>query len=474
MTHTLADDLLSRLSDAVATHLALHFPRSRWHDLERSTRAAAKEVGASDVETFIQGMLAAPWTGEQTALLASHLTIGESFFWREPQTLAALTTQILPALLQARAADGTRRLRVWSAGCSTGEEPYSLAIALHRMLPELPDWQITLLATDINPLVMRKASAGVYGKWSFRNAPAWLMDGYFHLHADGKREILPEIRRMVTFASVNLAEDGYPSLLNNTTGMDVIFCRNVLMYFTPEHTRAVVQRLFDCLREGGWLVVSASELSQHSFPQFSAVNFPDTMLYRKDGARQRSSPSRPPALTIPVTAPPGARTARTTLRAPVARAPRTGPPQPLRPATPPGTDTRQPTDATGTVRMLANEGRLVEALACCDDALAVSKLAVDLYYLRAMILQELHRDDEAIGALKHALYLDPGYLLAHFALGNLTHRQGDARTARRCFLNVLALLADCREDQVLPESDGLTAGRFREIIQATLTMGAEA
>jgi len=478
MTHTLADDLLSRLSDAVAAHLALHFPHSRWHDLERKIRAVAKETGAPDLETFIQGLLATPWTSEQTALLAAHLTISESFFWREPHALAALTTQILPALIQAREADGTRRLRLWSAGCSTGEEPYSLAIALHRMLPRLKDWQITLLATDINPRVLHKASAGVYTEWSFRNAPSWLLKNYFHLHADGKREILPEIRRMVTFAYVNLVEDVYPSTLNNTNAMDIIFCRNVLMYFTPEHAQAVARRLSACLRDDGWLVVSASELSRQCFSQFTAVTFPDAIVYRKDAERLKTAPSHPktsPVVSTPALSSPVARTARKTLRAPVASALRSGslPPR--------NADTRhEAVDADAaremnrTVRKLADEGRLAEALACCDDALAMSKLSVDLHYLRAMILQELYRDEEAKSSLKHALYLEPNYLLAHFALGNLMRRQGDARTARRCFLNVLSLLTDCHEEEVLSESDGMTAGRFREIIHATLAMGAEA
>jgi len=110
-------------------------------------------------------------------------------------------------------------------------------------------------------LILRKAMAGVYGKWSFRNAPPWLIEGYFTCKKDGVFEILPEIRKMVTFAYLNLAQDTYPSPLNNTNAMDIIFCRNVLMYFAPERARQVGDSLFRSLVDGGWLMVGASELS---------------------------------------------------------------------------------------------------------------------------------------------------------------------------------------------------------------------
>jgi chemotaxis protein methyltransferase CheR len=124
------------------------------------------------------------------------------------------------------------------------------------------------------------------------------------------------------------------------------------------------------------------------------------------------------------------------------------------------------------VRALANQGRLDEALALCDEAIAAEKLDAGLHYLRATILQELNRAGEAVASFKRALYLEPEFVLAHFALGNLAVGQGHTRTARRCFENVLALLATSREEDVLPESEGLTAGRFREIIHATMQIGA--
>src|SRR5665648_364833 len=136
MKDSLPDNRLSQLSEFVATRMGLHFPRERWRDLERQTNSTAKEFGFADAEVFIQWLVSSPLTQEQVEMLASHLTISETYFWREPQVFEALRDQILPELIRSRE-KGDKRLRIWSAGCSTGEEPYSIAIALRQALPAL-------------------------------------------------------------------------------------------------------------------------------------------------------------------------------------------------------------------------------------------------------------------------------------------------------------------------------------------------
>jgi chemotaxis protein methyltransferase CheR len=174
-----------------------------------------------------------------------------------------------------------RRLRVWSAGCATGEEPYSIAISINKVVPAVQDWHVTLLATDINPRFQQTALEGLYREWSFRDTPPWIKAQYFSRQPGGRLAILPAIQRMVTFAYLNLVDDVYPSLLTNTTAMDVIFCRNVLMYLAPEQAKKVVHRLHHALADGGWLIVSPSETSQALFASFQTVNLPGAILYRK-------------------------------------------------------------------------------------------------------------------------------------------------------------------------------------------------
>jgi len=428
-------------------------------------------------------LIASPLSAGQIEILASHLTISETYFWREPQVFQALEEKVLPELIRTRR-NGERRLRIWSAGCATGEEPYSIAIALRRVLPAREGWQVSILATDVNPRILGRAQAGVHSPWSFRNAPAWLKRDYFFPTAGGKFELRPEIRDMVSFAYLNLAEDVYPSVLNSTSAMDIIFCRNVLMYFLPKSARQVIQGFYHCLVEGGWLMVGACELSHQTFDRFRPIQVPGAIIYRKQGggawrpaALPPAEPALPEALPAPAwesvapTPPPAPALAGPPVSAPAAwdQAPPLPGPLVEAESEPAGQDA---SDASAlAIRALANQGRLSEALALCEQAVAADKLDSTLHYLRAAILQELNLAGEAIASLRRALYLEPNLLIAHFALGNLMLRQGDAQAARRCFNNVLGLLSACPQEEVLPEAEGLTVGRFREILQATIQAG---
>jgi chemotaxis protein methyltransferase CheR len=444
--------------------MGLYFPRERWDDFERHIKLAASESGFSDTDAFLQWLLSSPLTQGQIEILASYLTISETYFWREPQVFGALREQILPDLIRKREA-GERRLRIWSAGCATGEEAYSIAILLRELIPDLKNWNITLLATDINPNILRRAAAGVYGEWSFRNTPPELKQRYFCQIEAGKFEIIPEVRKLVTFSYLNLAEDEFPSPINNTNAMDLIFCRNVLMYFTKERTQQVGQRLYHSLLNGGWLIVAASELSQKIFPQFSSICFPGAIVYRREGEN-----SKPPVLPI--------------AQSMVSKKPD----QPSMEAVGVGGRAAQPSrkekllstegvekateaalspDVAFLVRTLANQGKLDEAWMACEQALISDKLNLGLYFLGAVILQEQNREAEARAALNRALYLDPNFVLGHYSLGNLARRQGNEAEASKHFKNTLALLGTHNPEELLPEAEGLTAGWLREIILAT-------
>jgi chemotaxis protein methyltransferase CheR len=496
MTRSLSDLLLSQLSELIAARMGLHFPRERWRDLERGMRSAAREFGFQDIESCAQWMVSSPLTKSQLEVLASHLTVGETYFFRERRGFAALEEHVLPALLRARR-DTEKRLRIWSAGCCTGEEPYSLAILLSRMIPDWKDWHITILATDINSRFLQKASAGTYSEWSFRDAPAGIKERYFTRTRENRFEILSAMKEMVTFSFLNLAEDTYPSLLNNTNAVDMIFCRNVLMYFTPERVKQCIHKLYLSLVDGGWLFVSPAEGSHILFSQFMPVNFSGVTLYRKVASSElRVASPELQVASIEVASPPSLSEPETRNLKPetsfnsephITRAKpgeKRAEPQP----TPP-TDAfalyeqgrsaeaveklvvwlpQNQDDAkamTLAARAYADQGKLVEALEWCERAIVADKLNAGLHYLRATILQEQGVLNEARGSLKRALYLDPDFTLAHFVLGSLARRQGKLRESQKHFDNALALLHVCPQEEIVPESEGMTAGRLMEIIR---------
>lgn len=458
MTHPLSDARLADLTELVARHIGLHFPPPRWRDLERGIVAAARELGFRSTESCAQALLSTPLTAAQIEVLAGHLTVGETYFFREKHSFAALEEHILPGLLDARRGTG-QRLRIWSAGCCTGEEPYSIAILLDRLIPDIEAWNLTILGTDINPRFLHKAARGVYGEWSFRDTPAWIRERYFTHRRDGRYELQPRIRRRVTLSRLNLADDAYPSLDNNTSAMDVILCRNVLMYFTAEQAGRVATNFRRALVTGGWIIVSPAETSNALFAPLTPVQFPGVLVYRNAAqvsphpAVFEAPPPRPRALVAPEpAAPPAELTPATTVADPACA------PAPT------------PDDAGAharAARLCAGEGRLGEAIDWCDKAIAADRLNPAHYYLLATIQQERGLIDAAIQSLARALYLEPDFALAHFALGNLRLSQGRHDDAERHLANALTALGARAHDDILPEADGLTAGRLVEIIAST-------
>ncbi|MDP1707669.1 MAG: CheR family methyltransferase [Gammaproteobacteria bacterium] len=483
MNPGLSEMLLSQFSDFIAARIGLHFPRERWCDLERGISSAARDFALGDARACVEWLMSHPLTKREIEILASHLTVGETYFFREEKSFAALEAHILPELIR-RWRDGEKRLRIWSAGCCTGEEPYSVAILLNRMIPDLDDWNLTLLATDINPHFLGKASNGVYNEWSFRATPGWVRERYFTKTSEARFELDPRIRRRVTFSYLNLAEDVYPSLLNNTNAMDVIFCRNVLMYFSPQRAQQVIRNLHRCLVDGGWLIVSPSEASHTLFSEFSTVNYPGIILYRKvSSCKFKVASPAPEPMTLNVELETLSSQPETASAKPETETPRPQQKPSYRQAQAlyeqgcydevseelQAVLTQEPgnTEAmTLLARTLANQGRLAEALAWCEKAVAAGKLNPASHYLLAIILQEQGQDADAVASLKRALYLDPDFALAHFALGNLVRRQGRHKESERHLQNALSILDKYPQEDRLPVSEGMTAGRLREIIRS--------
>src|SRR5574337_1744938 len=187
MNATIPDALLREFSDFLASRMGVYFPPPRWADMLRGIEKAAPGLGFCGVEACLRGLMVSALSRGQVEILAGHLCIGETYFFREPAVFAALENDILPPLIAARRAS-ERRLRIWSAGCCTGEEPYSIAILLARLIPDLKDWNITITATDINLRSLKKASEGLYSEWSFRNVPSWIKESYFKRTENGHYE----------------------------------------------------------------------------------------------------------------------------------------------------------------------------------------------------------------------------------------------------------------------------------------------
>src|ERR1700683_369252 len=207
MTKNIPEDQLLRLSDFVARYFGLHFPEERWFDLQRAVCAAAQEWGyRQDVDRYVQELLLPASTQRHLEVLASYLTVGETYFFREMRSLEVLEKDIVPELIQTRKGGV---IRIWSAGCATGEEPYSIAILLSKWMAGLEKRDVEILATDLNFKSLQKASEGIYREWSFRGTPPWVRSAYFEAVDKDRWAIRPAIKKMVSFAQLNLADGSF-------------------------------------------------------------------------------------------------------------------------------------------------------------------------------------------------------------------------------------------------------------------------
>jgi chemotaxis protein methyltransferase CheR len=472
---------LSALSSFISSHMGLHFPLERWGDLARGLCSAAREFGIEDTETCIQWLMSSPLSERQIETLASYLTVGETYFFRDKPGLEAFEQRILPELIESRRMN-SRHLKIWSAGCATGEEAYTLAILLNTVIQDPGGWNIDIIGTDINSVFLQTASQGDYGKWSFRGVPDRVKKRYFTAESGGKLKIDQHIKEMVSFQYLNLAEDSFPAFMNNIHGMDVIFCRNVLLYFNEEQALRVINGLYRSLADGGWLVVAPCDLLHLKSLEIFPVDSENPALFRKGFPSQ-------PVCPLPATS-------TTPLKPETRRSPRPETQNPKEPtaggehgealvqyqagqydaaadtlmeALSVGSDTEPAERKTKMMillaRVRANQGNFTEALVWCERMIAADQLNPAGYYLRSCILLEEGRTEEAAGAIRQALFLEPDFILGHFVLGNVAVARRDQRKAEQCFRHALHLLHLCPEDQVISESEGVTAGRLTKIIE---------
>ncbi|HEY7629745.1 MAG TPA: CheR family methyltransferase [Thermoleophilaceae bacterium] len=505
---TLSPTDFDRYRAIVRQRAGIEIPDARKADLEKGVQAALELTGAADADSLYE-LLAEKGPRGTAAFeaMVPAITINETHFFRNRPQMKALETEILPQLIEARRS--TRRLRIWSAACSSGEEPYSLAILVDRLLPDRDEWDVLIHGTDIDPTALDKAHTGLYGNWSFREVPQDVKEEYFTKADEHRFELDPRIRRMVKFSRLNLVDDRYPSPENTTDRMDLVVCRNVLIYFREETIQRIVDRFHDSLVDGGWLVVGHAEPSQEIFHRYQVKNYPGTIVYRRARAAAPESASPPSAVRRPPTAVPSPPFA--------VRSPQVRPPAPLKPFTPapakPAVSVRPlrpvgakqdagPPPEAGAIdaayalfeagrsgeainrlqelaaesptefrppyllaKIFASRIKFPEAERWIDVAISNRELAPEAHYLRGLVLQEQGRLEDALEAFRRSVFLDHTFVLGHFAAAGLFGRTGQTGRAQKSLATVESLLSGKAADHVLPEGDGLTVGRLMELVE---------
>ena len=442
-------------SDAFAAIKALVIERTLHHyyeDKEALLRERVlRRMAACGVDAggYLALLLGAPGAQAEWSALEDQITVGETFFFRFAEQFAALDRTILPTLIRDRA--DSRTLRIWSAGCSTGAEPYSVAILLHRLLGErLADWSISILGTDISEAALAAARAAEYGDWALRSlSEAERRRDFTAL--PGPRatrwQLRPAFQRMVRFERQNLLRlvEADPSTLPQ---YDLLLCRNVLIYFHADRVQSLLRRFEASLAPDGWLLLGHAEAGGFEPAGLRPVCLDGTTAWmRAGGAAAAASvgpvqrPS-PPACARPPPSPP-------------TRAPE-----------PAGSDQADSwAQAVERVRALADRGESEAAHRVCRDEIGRHPLCAPLFFYAALLQRALGRASDAEADFRRAIYLCNQFAMAHYHLGLLLTDRGDVALGRRSIAEAGRLAAGLPGDAELPCGDGMTAGRLHRLVR---------
>lgn len=416
---------------------------------------------------------------EELGALASCLTVTETYFFRTPEHFRALLRVALPERI--RDARPKRRLRLLSAGCASGEEPYSLAIVLREHFPEIAGWDLRIVGMDMNPLVLEKARKARYSEWSFRQTPAEIRDKYFTRGVKGFA-LDKSVCSVVSFEERNLALQNHG--LGSAETYDIIFCCNVIMYLVPEAIQLAVEQLTKALAPAGFLFLGHAETLRGWSQAFHLRHTDDTFYYQKRVESEAPIPCAPRRYEIREPAIPeitdmawgdairmaseridtlstrsGAPSGSMPLGLPARSASRGGQPADLGRAIellrqekyrealgglPQGPAAHHETQLLRAV-LLTNCGELKEAEAICRQLLSIDDLNTGAHYLAALCRESAGDFCAAMEHDRAAIYLDPAFAMPHLHLGLLAKRSGDVSTARRELQ---------RAGELLPREDG--------------------
>ncbi|MDB4993483.1 MAG: Protein-glutamate O-methyltransferase, partial [Myxococcaceae bacterium] len=458
---------VERFRAALARRFGLAFEDSRAVALAEVLRRRA-EAASGGIESFLARLESnAPWDEELRGLVGE-ITVPETYFFRNEDQFRALRAVLL--LDGAGALPKPRSVRLLSLGCASGEEPYSLAILMRA--PADAGWNVSIRAFDLNPKVLAKAARARYSTWALRGTSTELRDRWFR--ADGNEFVLDErVRAMVTFEERNLTEHD-PRFWQNERA-DVIFCRNVLMYMTPDAARAVVARIAATLVPGGFLFLGHAETLRGLSQDFHLRHTHDTFYYQRrelsDGPREEVTAPAFHPVAPRVDVPPQASWAESWIETVGRASDRIAT---LSASTPSSTlrvtsgaeiarvfeligqerfaeaqvivgnvaveDARDPDVLLLRAVLLTHGGDLLEAERVSSELLAIDEMHAGAHYVLALCRES--RGDAA-GAQQQdrlALYLDPRFAMPRLHLGLLARRAGDAEGARRELAQALVLL----------------------------------
>jgi chemotaxis protein methyltransferase CheR len=274
----LADPYLYRIRDLIYRASGIFQPDNKFYIFENRCTKRLEAVGLNSFYEYFRLLTSSARRETEIRSLLNEITVGETSFFRNQPQFDAFRKVVLPQLVEAKGRLGNRHLTIWSAGCATGEEPYSLAMLLaEESQGLLRGWTLKILAVDINDNRLDRAREGIYGDYALRGVTPHFRHKYFRPR-NGQQQVCDEVRSMVTFERLNILDDSRMVFLK---GQDTVFCCNVLIYFGGEPKRRVIQHFHNDLNLGGYLFLGHAESLFGINNDFRLLHFPGCVAYRK-------------------------------------------------------------------------------------------------------------------------------------------------------------------------------------------------
>ncbi len=425
MSCAAADPAYLRLKDRLIASTGLAFYANRDELLTDLIGGRLFELGLSDCSGYARLLADGEKGKAEMEVLIERLTIGETSFFRDENVFAAIRNVILPDILERKQA--SKQLRIWSAGCANGAEPYSLAILLmDELAGRIAGWQVDIHATDLNRSSLAQAAEGTFRAWALHNASDRMKRECFS--KEGLTwTIHPRYKRWISFQFMNLVESEFAAPSPAGTHFDLILCCNVMIYFAPEVNRRLIGQFHQALEEEGWLVVGAAEHNLEGYQPFRTVNTAGAKALSKAKLPRQKMQVAPAA-------------------------PRRSPAQ----------------DGLGRLRQLVDCGNWRVAAEYSQGLLAQDRLNPEVYFYQALIFENLGIANHAERSLRRAIYLDRNFALAHYHLGLALKREGQTHASARSFGNVLKVLDATPGEAMVTAGPGVTATALRELAKMHL------
>lgn len=466
----LSSDDFALFQELLIEACGLHFEEERNQSLHLALWERLQQRGYDSYREYYNLLKFHPEGRLEIRELLDLITVGETYFFRNKAQFNVLMRSVLPEIIQRKLCSRDKSIRVWSAGCSRGDEPYSIAIGIKEVLPFDEEWTISILGTDINRNGLACAKEATYGEKDIAHSPKEYLDKYFKV--EGSTYLLnTDVRRLVQFDYHNLVKD--PFVHEKMQMIDLIFCRNVTIYFDYQTTRRVIENFYNCLAPDGYLFLGHTETLWQITGKFERVEFPQTFVYKKRLSLAREDVMRPfmavPEIKIEdLTSIKEAGTEKSFF-------PREGRPG-LQKKTEFPEQMDKPFDqahlssldhpvspekydrltSLSKATLLANDAKYKEAAGVLAKVIEADNLSVEAYYLLGVLSYKSGHLREAETQFRKVIYVNPDSILAYFNLGNIYLYQKKFREAAREFRNAIRLSEKRPKDEQIKFCEDFT------------------